>query len=926
MDHRPLVSLLLLGCGASSALAPSAASDLAPARAAALAPERLAAALVERFDTAYCEGDLCLDPFPLWEVTGLAVSGERVALAGPGALLSVWDGSWRTLVAQDAAAADPSAVAVHAVTFAPDGALFAVGAEGRIWSLEERGLALVMQLEDGPNTPSPGRTLVDAIAPAPGELWVLAAEGALHRLRGAQATSAAFPGPFDRLLTTGEAPERSVALSGPFGGYLVREPFASAPALEPFVTDAQLDTLGEYSGCGAAMFDARAEAVLARIGELIDDAGLPPEQARARAEQEVPPRTERLPPPGLSIPSSEGTLPELHAALSASEDGRNLLPFVTSPPVGHTTARVGEAVVLAGADRAGHLAVWARFAGGSGVVTGPEAGDARAVAVRGERALVIGTSGLAYLARPDGAHGLAGSEVLRDPRLARTTAALLVDETHALVATEAPALHTLDLAAGTLGPAQASPGVLRTLAAADGAVVGVGDEGLAVRLEAGAMTPIATGATTDLGCVLAREDGGFFAGGAAGTLLEVVGGVARAFPRVTTQPVVELVASGAVLFGRLQRGALLRAEGSTVSVRPSTSGPSAGLSLRFHPDPSAAGRAAALVEVAIDAPGAVAPWGALRDRFAPSGEDFGDRTLAAPFRDGGRRSAVFDLERSEFGGSTCCDVGWEPSAAETLLAAVNGGSERSTLEALAAFDLTERLVSLARRSSVGVTGSGCEVRVTARSLTTGQVVSERTFGCAEGTAARDEALFAHLASLELDAAWEPAAGADGLSETATRLGGFFAREVQGRVEIVAVDASNRVATVLLQLPRGAPGLGERRVPVSWRLPTRPTGDGYDETEVAYSQFLGEGVFWVGATPATLLGERRAGDDTDCADVLVDDPDGETTLRTGPSSRSAAVAQLPNATLAHVARREGRWLAIDAPERGWLYADNVACAE
>jgi uncharacterized protein YraI len=56
--------------------------------------------------------------------------------------------------------------------------------------------------------------------------------------------------------------------------------------------------------------------------------------------------------------------------------------------------------------------------------------------------------------------------------------------------------------------------------------------------------------------------------------------------------------------------------------------------------------------------------------------------------------------------------------------------------------------------------------------------------------------------------------------------------------------------------------------------------------------------------------------------VVDDPAPPLRVRAGPSSRAAAVGELPNGTRLQLVERQGRWARTDAPSAGWVWTENL----
>ncbi len=187
---------------------------------------------------------------------------------------------------------------------------------------------------------------------------------------------------------------------------------------------------------------------------------------------------------------------------------------------------------------------------------------------------------------------------------------------------------------------------------------------------------------------------------------------------------------------------------------------------------------------------------------------------------------------------------------------------------------------------------------------------------------QQRALQARLATLEIDARWEPAGTYDPLPASWGESSGvgFFLRAAGSGVEIVRADRGNRRATVVMRLAGRMPS-SDSVLPLRWLRAIH-----YGEAAGDLVAFEGDGFFWAGPTPRTMLDDSAAEADEACERYEVSDADGETTLRVGPSSRSAAATVLANGTEVHVAMRDGRWLSVDHPHRGWLFARNVRCIE
>jgi hypothetical protein len=933
-------SALLFGCGAAT---PHPSEPEAPEVAEALGPlsrEAVARALLERFALPYCEADHCLDPFPLWAVSGMAVSHDRIALAGPGALVSLYEhGAWTTVTAPiDEGEDEADRTAVHAVGFSTDGAsLVAVGAAGRVYDASVEGLRVRAQLPFDPDVD--GGNLVDVIVVASDDLWILQAEGHLFRLHGGEVSERALTPPLHHLVSMGSPLEEALLVTGPFGGGVVRGGFSeSAPPEEPFLLHEHLENLGLYSGCGPSMFDPRGEELEELAAELMEQRGLDYDAAYAEAEGRLPPSEALRAPAGVDVPRSGLPAAALVEALESTPEGRALLPIVETPPAWtglRVTRRRGDAVAIASRDWEGHPELWVRFgsrgrAFDAGSLRRSGLGAIAVLDVSGDQAVMVDARG-ALLRLRAGEETATVSPPHRE--LLRATALLIVGNDRALVATEDRVLVEVGLADLSIGRALALPGIVRALEGEAGEIYGVGDDGLVVSVTEGDVVRLESSVSADLETLLVLGPRRLVVGGAAGTVLHLDEGRPRALPRITSDRIQELLTLDGVLYAETLRGVTLEEDAGRLLARPSSlpessyPGSHAGLLLRFSPADGApfAPRTTPL-SFALDEPRARAPFGALRGTFDPASDLFpADRLLrSAPFRATDLATVIFAYD----GGTYCCDPGDAPSDGELLIAAVSyPDCSETDCEAFVRADLRHRLLSTSRETHVSVTraGSGCPpFLVEVFALDDARSVARETIDCADGEEAQRSALLAHLATLDLDGTWEPSHTQYELPEELRASGtGFFARSARGRVEIVHVDHGNREETVVLRLPRGAPALAAP-VPVQWRIAAT---SGYT-MDVRFSSFEGPGLFWAGRTPGGLLVDEDASplDPATCERLLVADSDGHTTLRAAPTSRSDALATLRNGTRVTVGRREGHWIAIVHPRIGWLFDGNVICAE
>ncbi len=710
MTLRPLsvVSLaLFVGCGGGSAALPGMRMPIA--RGIAIMPDEIvAAALVERFELAHCEGDVCLDPFPLWAVTGIAVSDDRIALAGPGALLSVYeDRTWRTYQPAPIEGDEfAEQVALHAVAFTPDGErLIVAGSEGRIYELGPGGLDLVRSFDEGEDGDEP--PTFSALVIAPDDDWfVLAAMGEIIRIHAGEVSRRTFDGTADRLISVGRPLEERLVVSGPFGGFVIDDAFGEESRERAFYTDDQLERMGEYSGCGTAEYDDRAMTVYERTEELLAE-GLSPDEAAARAESETPARSENLPPPGLDIPRSGG--PALERYLDASEEGRALATVVRAAPAsgfGAVMVRRGTSIAVAVHEWPAPEQIWARLGARRFAATASSVAPVQVLDVTGDRLVAVGLSGgLASLAP--------GDDTLRfrdaDPLLAEPTALRIVDGEHALVATAAARLVRVNLQTSEVRELAAPGGVLRAIEPGPDAAYAVGDEGLVVRVAGDAVTQLESGVGVDLTTLAVVGERTLWVAGDASTLVRLGAGAPHRWPRVSSERIDEIHVSADEIFARTSEGTVLRVDGERLLARPGLS-PSAvraaRVAVRFAPHVEGTPWLARETEsaVAVDTPDAVAPfaalsWDASHDRFP------GGHAALPPFlEDGGLSWSVFYWQ-----GGNCCEGGGDLEDGDVLVEMASGsgcGEEDYDCSPLTSLDLRHRLVSSTRGTAISIVSSG----------------------------------------------------------------------------------------------------------------------------------------------------------------------------------------------------------------------------
>lgn len=920
---RPLAIAALVGCGAAQ---PTPTTPSEPAPATGLSPEALADALVARFELAHCEADHCYDPFPLWAVTGMAVSGDRIALAGPGALLSLYeDGEWVTLV-PPAEASDPdlARIAVHDVAFSPDGeALVAVGGRGRIWDVTRAGMIERARIGiEGEDTDVFAATLSGAIVVSPDELWAIEAEGRVFRVRGELVDAHEVRMAIDHLLPVpGRSLEEALVVSGPFGSVMVEDVFGEARTTE-HIDEAQYENLGEYSGCGdVGGFGERAEEV-ASVAEAFmeEDPDLEPGIAYARAEAEVAPMTFDPPPGGVTIPRSGLPVAGLPEALEATERGRPIARIVSIPnqdlPV--HLARHDAAVALGWTWWGPVAVVWARLSDGLVHVTGRDVGEIGVLDVGASSVVVVMRNGrLAVVRHGDTTLAPAlPAAVLVGARLVHR-----IDDGHALVVTDA-GIVLVDLATLTAGEVLTVPGTLRALIGEGARVYGVGDDGLVVRIAGAAIERIESGTSADLQAAVIEGDG-LAVAGAVGTIVRLSDGAPRTLPRITGEAIEALVIADGVLYAETEHGTVLAERADALSARATDRMAANGARSRsalagvLRPDAGLARETRVTpLGLALDSPEAIAPFGALRERYHPGSDRFpaGDGPIAAVMRTEGLYEQVFHYD-GEAG--YCCDPDYPMPDGERLRSMVGPDTSCEDWDCawLATIDLRHLLVSLARGTEIEIQplpGACPGHRVIERRIG-GREVSRHDIACDGDPGARDEALLAHLATLSPDAWWERASDFSiPARSTGDDVVGFVARESSGRIEAVMSSEHNRRATVLARLPPGtAPG------PLVLHVVSGRRGVG------RFVALSGPDTWWSGPMPEVLGGAPEETASDDCP-LAIADADGETTLRVGPTSRSASLTTLPNGTEITVERREGRWIAISAPSRGWVFERNVAC--
>lgn len=75
---------------------------------------------------------------------------------------------------------------------------------------------------------------------------------------------------------------------------------------------------------------------------------------------------------------------------------------------------------------------------------------------------------------------------------------------------------------------------------------------------------------------------------------------------------------------------------------------------------------------------------------------------------------------------------------------------------------------------------------------------------------------------------------------------------------------------------------------------------------------------------TLTVDGVGAPEAECSVIVVEDDDGETTLRARPSSRGVSAGTAPNGRTFSIRDSRGRWLRVSTLPERWVWAGNVRC--
>jgi hypothetical protein len=475
---------------------------------------------------------------------------------------------------------------------------------------------------------------------------------------------------------------------------------------------------------------------------------------------------------------------------------------------------------------------------------------------------------------------------------------------------------------------------MRAIAGDTARMIAVGPRGAVSigTLEAG-FTSVPTHITAPLRAIAIDGDR-IVVAGAGGTVVVIEGGVARALPRRTVEDLVEVRVLDGAIYARTDDGAVVRMRDGNVEWRYRHLRPEHALAtMRWAPDASPVSRGgpreASLsfepltspIAIALDEPGSILPYELIASRL------YRHRIGARYRREPGDRPGIAvqselddELERLE---TYCCegDGGdYEPTGIGHASGCVDepewDGCALSSGMMLGLDPIRGVAVRIARAGEA----SDCEpLRVEEVQLRDSRVVrSSDPYGCRDGQRARDRALWEYLLDPRFESfeAWteRPISELPGADD-----GDVLAlHRTSGADEILLVQEDNRRSATLWRIPHATAGEGWGRIDRVFQ-----SGDGrwtWLETTIG-----NEEIRWMGATPPGLRDAAGARPDVStCTSLVVADPDGETTLRSVPTSRSTWITTLPNGTELTAGRRRQRWIEVLPPHAGWVYDANVRC--
>ncbi len=893
----------LSACGGARPILPSAPTEPASAE---VDRDLLGVALEALLAVRYCEPDVCVDPFPIAGIERWARHGDRIAIAGVGALVGLYEaGEWHIERA-------PSGAAIYDVGFAPDGTLFAVGELGGLFVREGASWRALVPPTAAEDRYSEG--FFTAVLPlAANDVWLATSLGDVLRWNGeALETVGHGDHAIDRLWTL--APDRLAAAG------LYSTSIYDGSAWTEVTTGAQNTRYEEASGCvawededgeGEGEYDGEGEGE----GEAEPPANEPPRFAASDPSPPWPDRTMR------------GWIDALDADRIA-----RFAPWLETPPTQVSDlASDGAQWIAAGRD-AGGVRFWSRMGElTQGSLGALDAGLAPAVSLSGDVAFVAMGD---RVVRLDAASRAA-------PELARTLriggGGLLVDvlavsPDDAFVLTDTG--DVLRVTGGVASFAHRAGRPLRALGGTADDLYAVGPGGAIVHFDGATWTSITSGSTVDLSALHVPRRGEAYVSGAAGTVLVIEDGVARTVPRGTHTSFVDIHAEGGVVLVLTASGDTMRWDGTAWSEQ------ARGLSrdgvleaMRWIPEGAGGWQPVAAVHgPALDEPGAVLPYGAVRGWLHETRtrtDDPDASGIAAPsylrealeYTDGccdGGPTGDEDwaqIERRE----TCAE---EPDDAYCHLEPSDDlGIDESHGVAL-------RLVDARSDTSARGSDAPCvPLRIEVIRLRDAHVMrTSPTFECTgSGTLGRDTAAWQHLADPAYDPfePWTSTGTYERGPTPASRGGELFVHRTASEDALVFVDEDNRVATPILAVPRrGAPS--DAWASIAYWSVSRGGAFTVLSAELGREHFV-----WIGPTPIKL-GMRPAdgpppGDVATCAELLVHDDDGATRLREQPRSASPTLSELANGTRLHVDSRRGGWIRVSSPMRGWVFRDNVRCA-
>lgn len=874
-----LVAVLALAACTS---APPSAASTAGGEAAV---DPVVAALEALLLTPYCEGDVCFDPYPLWEAEAAVALAGQIVVVGPGALLARHDGhAWTVSVA-------PDRVPLHGATFAPDGTLLVVGAEGTVLVAPPGG-ALERRAHD-----AEAPALLDVVARSATEAFAATVEG-VWRFDGATLRQVGGSAVLTRVVFRGN----SIVGRGPFSAWAGDGSDGHSLNLREIWLAS-----GEVDGCGP--YDPET---------LEDDYG-----------------------PFDADPLAGAALPEISAAalVRGRAGAEPLLSWLDPGPSHPDAVARGEAGAIFVADR--RPDVWG-IAGGEarfharlgGVLSGgalPLRGTAISASLAGDLGCAVAAEGpLACVA------GSEAPVAIELPGLGTLASVLALDAERVLVLDRAGVLARVELGARSVTIVWRSPRPLDHLARAGESVWALGPDGAAARSSDGtSFETVALPVTTDLSLATHFGEGVVLAG-ASGTVLVVEGDAVRRLPRPTAASIVSVASEGGAIDVVDSHRTFFSWDGSAWTGAPTLVGPDAAALVRRSGAPPLPLAPLPPPVVAMDEPGAVLPYGATRDWYLPRpGYYFGpDGPEAAPFVDDyARGEAEEPLQR-------CCDGGYYEDGYELVsewaaeCAAIDTVLSWCDLAPDEGFGVRDGGRERMRIVATGpATGACTPLRVEVLEVATGAIVASDAASCDAGASARDRQLWRFIAAnstgmrrwtLEETAGFAPSEPPPGAPS-----GGLYLHRVGDTDEIVYMAGDNRSATVLHRVPRAGTAT-EGWSPLSvWDtegLVLVATADGTGFAWVGRPGDLRAGDAPIDGTESGEAAEPSA-DASTCEALVVRDADGVTTLRALPSSRSDERAHLTNGTHLRVAERRGSWIRVTTPSGagGWVYLENVACA-